>query len=105
MHPDRRAELEGVLSQMRNASSILYAMAPRSHHHAFHEFCGLINEYIVICDQTLEAGVDYTETSAHAGAAALVMHGHNRAYIAEKLECIFATSFPELIRGHVDAQP
>jgi hypothetical protein len=105
MTPERKAELENVIQRMRTVSNAFYYSAVHVGNHAFIEFCGLMNEYIQVCALTLEGGHDYTETTGHGSGAGLRMEDFHRAYIAEKLECIFSTSFPALMTGTPDGPP
>lgn len=100
--PERRAELEVMLKRMEQASSAFYYLAVQVGHHAFIEFTGLMNEYINVCRDTMNAGVDFTLTTAHGDGVALTFQGYQRKYLAEKLTCIFQTSFPALMEGTAD---
>lgn len=82
---------------MTDASNRFYARATRIGCHPFIEFTGLMNEYIKLCRNALERGIDFTETSVHGGKA-LPMQSYERDYLSEKLECIYGTSL-EAIMG------
>lgn len=81
-------ELKEMLLQMRNLSSGFYSGACRIGNHPFIEFCGLMNEYIKMCEEAFDRGEDFTEFSTHRGQH-LEMKPHNLKYIREKLDCIF----------------
>lgn len=85
MHPDER---KTALREMRRASSAFYAQAVRIGNHPFIEFTGLMNEYIKACEAAHEQGIDFTECNTHSGQP-LPIESYMRAYINEKLECIF----------------
>jgi hypothetical protein len=76
------------LEFMRQASDTFYSQAMHIGVHPFIEFTGLINEYIKICSDNLEAGVDFIECSKHTGNS-LIVKDYQIEYINEKLECIF----------------
>lgn len=105
MSPERTAELADVCKRMQTVSNAFYYSAINVGNHAFIEFCGLMNEYIKVCEHTLEAGEDFTATTAHGQGIALRMEDFHRRYLAEKLGCIFATSFPDLMRGSGGEEP
>lgn len=76
-----------ILAMTRIAAGF-YANAVQVNNHAFVEFCGLMNEYIKICQQTMDADIDFTECTGH-GSKRLIMKPYNINYIREKLYCIF----------------
>lgn len=77
-----------ALNRMRNVSEDFYMFAVRIGNHPFIEFTGLLNEYIKICQNAHDAGIDFSDCSGHTGAE-LPMKQHNIEYIQQKLECIF----------------
>jgi hypothetical protein len=87
-------EREKMLKGMRVASNTLYRFAIAIGHHPFIEFCGLINEYIKICERAHAQNLDFTECSAHSGKA-LEMRSHEAAYLGEKLGCIYGPSLQD----------
>jgi hypothetical protein len=89
MSKERKKELEKVIFEMSDASEAFYGSAVRIGNHAFIEFCGLMNEYIKLCEEALRNGIDFTGLNIHTGKG-LVIHGHNVDYIKEKMECIFS---------------
>lgn len=99
MTPERAAELLEVIRQMQAVSRGFYAQAVRVGNHAFIEFTGLMNEYINICEGSLAKGIDFTECTIHGSGQSLHIESFQRKYLAEKLTCIFETSFPDLMRG------
>ncbi|MGW8177809.1 MAG: hypothetical protein ACWGQW_03330 [bacterium] len=80
-----------ILEWMREVSTWYYNAACHIGNHAFIEFTGLMNEYIKVCEQTMEDGVDFTRCNQHGGEK-LKVHGYNISYLKEKLECIFGTT-------------
>lgn len=96
MTPETREELQNSINKMRQVSSAFYTGATKTNNHAFIEFCGLMNEYIKICQTTLNKGIDFTKTNVHCGQS-LVFHDYNENYLKEKLECIYGTSLAKKI--------
>jgi hypothetical protein len=92
-----KAELEAMLTGMRDASSAFYDDARTVGCHPFIEFCGLMNEYIVMCRAALDQGIDFTETSIHGSGKPLPMQEHHRRYLNEKLECIYGVSLEHIM--------
>ena len=88
---ERRAELETSIKWMENASSTFYSLAVQSNVHPFIEFCGFMNEYIKLCRDALQKGIDFTECHGHSGEV-LPMQGFHAAYLGEKFNCIFGPS-------------
>jgi hypothetical protein len=88
LHPDLQKDLEHVLTLMRTVSNTYYQGAQQSGCHAFIEFCGLQSEYVTLCEDALRAGIDFTTANVHTGEH-LPLPSHRRAYLVEKLECIY----------------
>jgi len=89
--PVERREL---LAKMSAASDAFYGTAASIGVHAFIEFAGLMNEFIKICQQSEEKGVDFTMCNTHTGRPLIIEHWH-AAYLAEKLDCIYGPSLSE----------
>jgi len=87
-----KVQLEEMVKGMNAVNSAFYPSATKIGHHAFIEFCGLMGEYIKMCEAALAAGEDFTTTNIHVGGA-LPIRGYNALYLAEKFECIFGTTF------------
>lgn len=81
-------EREKALKEMQAASDEFYHKAQRIGNHPFIEFTGLINEYIKLCENAHEQGIDFSECNTHNGMN-LPMESFQVSYINEKLECIF----------------
>ena len=81
-------EREQMLVKMRAISQGFYAQAIRVGNHPFIEFCGLMNEYILLCEKAHKRGIDFTTCNRHMGQP-LPMPAYSIRYINEKLECIF----------------
>lgn len=94
-----REELEEMIGMMADASNRFYARATRIGCHPFIEFAGLMNEYIKLCRNALDQGIDFTETSVHGGGQPLPMAEYERDYLNEKLECIYGVSLDHLMGG------
>lgn len=92
-----------MLAMMREASNAFYSRAVRIGCHPFIEFAGLMNEYIKLCQQAHEAGIDFNESSGHSGNP-LPMAPYEAAYIGEKLGCIYGPSLqpPENTRAFLE---
>lgn len=76
------------LARMRQASDGFYYEAVRCNNHPFVEFTGLMNEYIKLCEEAHAQGIDFTMLSKHTGRH-LPFQDYHRAYVREKLECIY----------------
>lgn len=87
-------ELKVILHQMRQASSDLYRAATASGCHPFIEFCGIINEWIKMCEVTMEQGEDFTMANTHTGQP-LRAEPYQIKYFAEKFDCIFGPIFKD----------
>jgi len=87
-YKEARAE---ALRRMRATSNAFYASAAQAGCHAFIEFCGLMNEYIKLCEEAEAAGIDWLLANTHTGQA-LPLKSYNVAYLAEKLDCIYGPS-------------
>lgn len=103
-------EQEEMLRQMKEISSAFYGPATRVGNHAFIEFCGLMNEYIQICRNTMKHEIDFTTCNKHSGVA-LIPADHQVDYLVEKFDCIFGSMFNKRFRdrfiqkmGWVDAK-
>jgi hypothetical protein len=83
-HDERKIALE----QMHAAARAFYLTAVQIGNHPFIEFTGLMNEYIKACEAAHARGIDFSDCNAHTGTP-LPLAPHMRAYINEKLECIF----------------
>lgn len=89
-----------MLQKMRSVSAAFYSGAIRTGVHAFVEFCGLMNEFIKICEHSGRKGVDFSQSNVHTGQR-LHMEDYEVTYLAEKLECIYGATIqdsPELTR-------
>jgi hypothetical protein len=85
-----------MLRKMKKASSVFYSMATQIGCHPFIEFTGLMNEYIKICEDAHQEGIDFTQTTRHqSGENKLPMKRHHVAYLGEKLGCIYGPSIGE----------
>lgn len=77
-----------MLRGMRAVSDQFYAGATRVGCHAFIEFCGLMNEFIKVCHEAEQQGIDWTRSNVH-GDTHLPFQRHHIEYLSEKLECIY----------------
>lgn len=100
MTPTEKLALEDTIKRMQVTSNNFYRAAVACGNHAFIEFTGLMNEYIKLCQQSLDQGIDFTACSIHTGGH-LITHDYNLNYISEKLECIFGTSANIAIRPNL----
>ena len=85
-------ELAKMIEQMKALSDMFYLNVTHIGNHPFIEFTGLMNEYIKVCANALEAGIDFSECNTHKSFK-LPMEPFEKAYINEKLECIFTGDF------------
>jgi hypothetical protein len=90
----RKRELSAVIENMRAVSNQFYKGAQQCGNHAFIEFCGLMNEYIVACHNALERGIDFTMCNKHTGED-LPWAKHNAQYLGEKIGCIYGEMLKE----------
>ncbi len=81
-------ERREILSKMRTASNAFYAAAARAGCHAFIEFTGLMNEFIKLCAEADEQGIDWVRANVH-GDVHLPFKPYHVEYLSEKLECIY----------------
>jgi hypothetical protein len=61
------AEREEMIAKMRAVSDAFYGPATLTGVHAFIEFCGLMNEFIVVCQASNEQDIDFTMANTHTG--------------------------------------
>ena len=87
-----KEELTKMVAGMEAISAWFYPQAVKIGHHAFIEFCGLMNEYINMCQASLDQGADFTKSNVHVGGS-LPIAPHHARYLAEKFECIFGPTF------------
>jgi len=90
-----KEELMEICNKMTQVSDNFYYGAIHTGCHPFIEFCGLMNKYIDICRESAKQGIDFTMANAHTGES-LKLADHHKAYLFEKLSCIFETSIPEV---------
>lgn len=83
-----KEQREEQIKKMEAVSSAFYTGAVHTHVHAFVEFCGFMNKFISVCQQTSNADRDFNEANTHTGNE-LVVHDHDIIYLAEKFDCIF----------------
>lgn len=76
------------LDAMQQAANAFYQAARQVECHAFIEFAGLMNEFITICSQSENRGIDWRHANTHSGEQ-LEIASYQVGYINEKLECIF----------------
>lgn len=88
----RKEELRNICRRMQSVSNTFYSGAVGTGNHAFIEFCGLMNEYIKACFDSIEQGVDFTNCNVHSGIA-LPLAPYQLDYIREKFDCIYSGSF------------
>jgi len=81
-------ELHEICTKMRRVSDAFYVGAVSTGNHPFIEFCGLMNEYIKVCQDAAEKRIPFPLLTEHTGEA-LPVQPHHMLYIAEKLRCIF----------------
>jgi len=80
--------MKEALRRMRVVSNSFYGPATATGCHAFIEFCGFMNEFIKVCEGTMNAGEDFLDSNTH-NEKGLVMQPYEADYLAEKFDCIF----------------
>jgi|GEM_PF-7019421 len=86
------AEREELIAKMHKLSEAFYSRAVRIGVHAFIEFAGFMNEFIVVCRDASRANVDFAKGNAHTGVM-LPFQPYHAAYLGEKIQCIYGTAF------------
>jgi len=94
MNDHTRDEMEAAIRKMRAVSAAFYPAAANTGCHAFIEFCGLMNEFIKVCETTMNSGGDFLSANTH-NEMPLKMESFQAAYLAEKLDCIFGPTIRE----------
>lgn len=90
-------ELTIMVTGMRAASDAFYLSATRIGNHAFIEFCGLMNEYIKVCENALRDGEDFTTFNIHCRNQKIP--GYMLDYFQEKMSCILGVDLDVKIRN------
>lgn len=90
MTPAQKAQK--TLAEMQRASGAFYVAARETSCHAFIEFTGLMNEFIKVCgDASARGDHSWLDANTHSDRP-LQMEGHQVAYLAEKLDCIYGAT-------------
>jgi hypothetical protein len=92
-------ELKAICASMQDASNRFYSLAIQTGCHPFIEITGFLNEYIKVCSQAADQGIDFTNANTHTGGA-LPLQSYEAAYLGEKFGCMFETSLgrdPEML--------
>jgi hypothetical protein len=99
-----KSERDEIIRKMREVSGTFYAGAVKTHNHPFIEFCGILNEFISVCQNASEDGIDFTQTNRHSGAA-LPIQPHNARYLGEKVGCIYGPSLgdPKVFMAFIES--
>ena len=97
---ERVLELRDCIKKMQNVSDAFYQGAINTGNHAFIEFCGLMNEYIKVCYDALNEGIDFTMANKHTGQA-LPLKMHHSAYLGEKIGCIYGEMLADPANWHI----
>lgn len=87
-------ERDEQVAKMRSVAHAFYGPATRTGCHAFIEFCGFMQKFVDVCQNTSAAGVDFNESNTHTGGQ-LVVEDHDVAYLAEKFDCIFGPTLAD----------
>jgi hypothetical protein len=90
-----REELEEMIRKMQRVVHDFYFQAIQTGCHPFIEWCGLMGEYVKMCKASLDAGIDFTETTIHGAGRPMAAQPFHAAYFAEKFSCIFGTTFSQ----------
>lgn len=94
LNEKKKMELEQELDGLQEICNQFYVKAQYTGVHAFIEFCGLTNEFMKICQQTLDEEIDFNDCNIHLGKP-MKVYDFNLEYIAEKFSCIFGSSLRE----------
>lgn len=86
--PNTQSGRLAMLAAMQVASREFYYAATRIGCHAFIEFTGLMNEFIVLCRASEERGIGWVGANVHSDEH-LPFAPHHLQYLSEKLECIY----------------
>lgn len=86
-----REEMQEALEKMAAVTKDFYGPATMTGCHAFIEFCGFMNEYIQVCRNSMDQGVDFMDSNTH-NEKGLRMETYHAEYLAEKFDCIFGPS-------------
>lgn len=85
---ESQEQRDDILKRMKVASSNFYLAAVSAGCHAFIEFTGLMNEFIKVCKEADDAGIDWLHANVH-GDIHLPFQSHHIKYLSEKIECIY----------------
>ncbi len=80
-----------ILKKMQLASSAFYNAAASAGCHAFIEFTGLMNEFIKLCREAEDSGMDWLNANVHSPIK-LPFQPYHIQYLNEKLECIYGVT-------------
>lgn len=94
------AVLTTTCDRMQAVSDRFYREAIQTGNHAFIEFAGLMNEYIMVCRKAAASGIDFTMASIHTERP-LPFREHHLRYLQEKLSCIYGPSVAEILRARM----
>ena len=86
MTPETKLHLEECIKHMSEVKAAYYARAVHCNVHQFVEFAALHGEFIELCKENVEAGVNFIANGVLLTSPPKV---HRFLYIAEKLNCIF----------------
>lgn len=88
MSEETKKELSDTIGRMSKISEGFYYQAIQCGNHAFIEFCGLMNDYIRMCEAALVKEIDFRDCNTHSGNS-LPMEIYQAEYLAGKLDCIY----------------
>ena len=95
-------EREIALQRMDETIKRFYGAAIQIRNHPFIEFAGVMSAYLKSCQRAHDAGIDFSECSAHSGQL-LPVESFEITYLSEKLNCIFGGRI-EAVAGRTTAQ-
>lgn len=87
-HAHSLGEMREMIRKMRTVNKDFYAAATHTGCHAFIEFCGLQAKFIDICQESLDAGIEFPMANTHSGES-LALAPHHALYLGEKFNCIY----------------
>jgi hypothetical protein len=94
--PDTPEGRQEMLRRGRQAVGIYYSLSSFTGVHALLEFTGPMSEFLNICSDAEEQGLNWCHANVHTGIR-LPIQRYHVAYLREKLQCIYADDLELLI--------
>lgn len=84
-----KRERQEAIVAMQLAANVFYALAMGAGVHSFHEFSGLMSEYITACIAAEDEGKPWLHANACVGAIPAFLPPAFHQYLDTKLRCMF----------------